>query len=165
MGRQKSVIWKHFQKVNSDTASCRYCDKRIKTSGNTSNMRGHLMALHASIFTDTDTTDTENDDDNLSKKRRLQGPLNTTAKRIKLRSATTTSHQTSLNATAGCSSSSSNSPNIGAPAGSSADTTKSNNKENIRESFVNIRSFQEGGLKHSKLTDKILFMICKDSQP
>ena len=49
MVRQKSRIWKHFQKIDNETAMCIYCDKKVKTSGNTSNMRGRMTYTQASI--------------------------------------------------------------------------------------------------------------------
>ena len=63
MVRQKSRIWKHFQKIDNETAMCIYCDKKVKTSGNTSNMRGHMTYAHASIVS------TKNKEKNASKKR------------------------------------------------------------------------------------------------
>ena len=38
-------------------------------------------------------------------------------------------------------------------------------KESIQDSFSNISSFKEGGQKYQKLTEKILYMICKDCEP
>lgn len=38
----KSDVWKYFSKINANTAKCKYCTKTIKTSGNTSNLKGHL---------------------------------------------------------------------------------------------------------------------------
>ena len=38
-------------------------------------------------------------------------------------------------------------------------------KESIQDSFSNISSFKEGGKKYQKLTEKILYMICKDCEP
>ena len=48
---------------------------------------------------------------------------------------------------------------------SSSGTTASQNTENIKDVFTNITSYQKGGFKHKKLTGKILYTICKDSQP
>lgn len=58
------------------------------------------------------------------------------------------------------------SANIYNPHASNSPSNKhSQSNESIHDVFKNIKSFQEGGLKHKKLTDKILFMICKDNQP
>ena len=46
--------------------------------------------------------------------------------------------------------------------GSSSRAFKS--QENVRKVFENMTSFKEEGCKHKKLNDKIIFMICKDSQ-
>ncbi|GBP41623.1 PiggyBac transposable element-derived protein 4 [Eumeta japonica] len=40
---KKSAIWKYFQRsVNDKEATCKYCNKSLKTSGNTTNLRGHI---------------------------------------------------------------------------------------------------------------------------
>ena len=48
---------------------------------------------------------------------------------------------------------------------SSSSKIPSITNESIKDCFDNMKSFEEGGRKHTKLTNKILFMICKDSQP
>ncbi|XP_046748856.1 zinc finger BED domain-containing protein 4-like [Diprion similis] len=127
-------------------------------------MRGHLSVAHASIL--TDITDTENEDENLSNKRgHVQGSLYSSTKKFKIEagSSASTSKQSSVNVlgqetTAGSTCSTS-------IPGVSSSTSRSKITKNIKDVFVNIKSFQEGDVKHTKLTDKILFVICKDSQP
>lgn len=46
----KSDIWKHFCKITNNLASCNLCKKNFKTSGNTSNLIGHIKAKHRDIY-------------------------------------------------------------------------------------------------------------------
>lgn len=48
MSPPRSKVWKHFIKVDSETASCKICFKHLKTSGNTSNLAKH-MKLHSQM--------------------------------------------------------------------------------------------------------------------
>ncbi|CAH1379163.1 unnamed protein product, partial [Tenebrio molitor] len=43
---KKSAVWKHFKKERDGSAVCKFCNKKLKTSGNTSNLMGHLSRLH-----------------------------------------------------------------------------------------------------------------------
>ncbi|KAL4126071.1 hypothetical protein QTP88_010302 [Uroleucon formosanum] len=45
-----SIVWKHFTKNNNGTATCQLCQKTLKTSGNTSNLNGHLTSKHSSVM-------------------------------------------------------------------------------------------------------------------
>lgn len=38
----KSDIWKYFLKQDKNQARCKVCGKVLKTSGNTTNLRGHF---------------------------------------------------------------------------------------------------------------------------
>lgn len=37
----KSNMWKYFLKLNANEARCKICEKIIRTSGNTTNLKGH----------------------------------------------------------------------------------------------------------------------------
>lgn len=41
-----SFCWKHFAKINGNSAKCNICGKTIKTAGNTTNMKDHLRNVH-----------------------------------------------------------------------------------------------------------------------
>lgn len=56
---KKSIVWKHFSKCDKDFAECRYCSKKLRTSGNTSNLMDHLKAIHPNSLETKDTTSTE----------------------------------------------------------------------------------------------------------
>ena len=49
MGK-RSALWKHFVPKDKISCVCHYCDKEIKSSGNTSNMQNHLKVSHLSIW-------------------------------------------------------------------------------------------------------------------
>ena len=50
MSNKKSDIWLHFTK--SDThATCKYCHVIVKSSGNTTNLRNHVLRKHPNINT------------------------------------------------------------------------------------------------------------------
>lgn len=48
----KSNLWKYFEKTENNIAQCKACSKKIKTSGNTSNLKCHLKSMHGDIFKD-----------------------------------------------------------------------------------------------------------------
>ncbi|GLV38173.1 uncharacterized protein CBL_12819 [Carabus blaptoides fortunei] len=43
---RKSNIWKFYENNSDGSATCRLCTKRIKASGNTSNLFGHIKSRH-----------------------------------------------------------------------------------------------------------------------
>lgn len=43
----KSKIWNYFTKIGDNKAVCKICEKTLKTSGNTSNLRCHLEKVHS----------------------------------------------------------------------------------------------------------------------
>lgn len=46
----KSDIWNHFIKKDSG-GKCKYCHQEVKTKGNTTNLRNHLLRRHPTIKT------------------------------------------------------------------------------------------------------------------
>ena len=135
------------------------------TSRNTTNLRCHFEAVHGSKIKTEKVSD---------KRKSTQIPLNLEPRRLRVDPADGPSSTSGCSSVPHCSStadlnsiSSTSStlvckdPNVSI---SSKELT-SKTTESIKDFFDNVKSFQEGGRKHSKLTDKILFMICKDSQP
>lgn len=55
---KRSKLWTYFKKEDGD-AVCTTCNKRVKTSGNTSNLASHIKNKHPefskSIYDDVDT--------------------------------------------------------------------------------------------------------------
>lgn len=45
----KSAVWEHFEKEPNNCAKCRHCGVKIKTSGNTTNLKNHLEHKHPKI--------------------------------------------------------------------------------------------------------------------
>jgi len=45
----KSDLWLHFIK-NDSGGKCKYCLMNVKTSGNTTNLRNHLMRRHQNLY-------------------------------------------------------------------------------------------------------------------
>lgn len=52
----KSKVWQYFKKGDNSLASCKICNKVLKTSGNTSNLRGHIEKVHSQHLTDDTST-------------------------------------------------------------------------------------------------------------
>lgn len=51
--KQKSIVWKYFTKTGGHKFSqCNLCDKIIKTSGNTTNLKCHLRNKHRDEISD-----------------------------------------------------------------------------------------------------------------
>lgn len=40
--KSRSDVWKYFLKLANNSAQCKFCAKVLKTSGNTTNLKGHL---------------------------------------------------------------------------------------------------------------------------
>ncbi|VVC36953.1 Ribonuclease H-like domain,Zinc finger C2H2-type,HAT, C-terminal dimerisation domain,Zinc finger, BED- [Cinara cedri] len=151
MGR--SIVWKYFIKNNNGTATCQLCQKTLKTSGNTSNLSGHLTCKHSSFMVskanstatprqELETSDVDDPSLTLS--------LLSTASTSNMSFTASTSH-------------SSNIPSTNVVPSSNIDTAFKRQK--INESFSQIVSYQYGGFKSAKLINAILYMIAKDNQP
>ncbi|KAF2895663.1 hypothetical protein ILUMI_10522 [Ignelater luminosus] len=50
----KSKIWNYFNKTGDKEAVCKICNKNLKTSGNTTNLRGHLENVHSQQWQDSE---------------------------------------------------------------------------------------------------------------
>lgn len=50
----KSKVWNYFNKIGDKEAVCKICSKHLKTSGNTTNLRGHLKNIHLQQCEDTE---------------------------------------------------------------------------------------------------------------
>lgn len=48
----KSKIWNYFKRTGDKEAICKICNKSLKTSGNTTNLRGHLENVHSQQLED-----------------------------------------------------------------------------------------------------------------
>lgn len=140
----KSAIWKYFSKTSDKLANCNICLKFLKTSGNTTNLTGHLKAKHGDIYSEY-----------------FESSMKPKAK------------------------SKPHNPDAAAPAIPSTSLTEGEHKEEavssysavvdppiprfhqktLKDSFTNVISFKDGGDMHSRVSQAILYMICRDSQP
>lgn len=50
--QRKSNLWKYFENkaLGKDFVICRFCSKKIKTSGNTTNLKYHLNSRHKGVL-------------------------------------------------------------------------------------------------------------------
>lgn len=57
----KSDLWNHFIKKDLG-GTCKYCHQEVKTKGNTTNLRNHLLRRHPTIKTVSLKKKSESDD-------------------------------------------------------------------------------------------------------
>lgn len=157
----KSEVWKFYVRINDKIAKCNVCGNNIKTSGNTTNLRCHIKTKHKNIFEEHFNRSNQNNT-------RVASSLETPSEAaIEIGNKSTSSTSTSLTASSSRASTLSPSPSIASTSSGSTCISVSNYKQygSLNQSFANISSFREGGNKNSKITDGILFMICRDSEP
>jgi hypothetical protein len=193
---KKSDLWKYFEKCQEiNFAICRFCSKKIKTSGNTTNLKCHLEVMHKNALHNTLP---------LSKLKSPSQPQ-TNIPRSKRETTIETETETEVevetvvaSTTPGTRVSTSNSKsNLCEPSISKAslastisiayedtyqeDPTSecgessqsldafsslgSKRQKTITETFSQLKSYAAGGRKYTKVTNAILFMICRDYQP
>ncbi|XP_008190219.1 zinc finger BED domain-containing protein 1-like [Acyrthosiphon pisum] len=124
--------------------------KKIKTSGNTSNLNGHLKSKHKNalaIIANKDNLDNPEPEASTSNLDNPE-PEASTSKIPDVPSTPSTSEKTKDNHV-------SNEMFMGA----------FKRQKTIAESFGVMTSFKEGGVKSDKLIHAIIYMICKDNQP
>ncbi|CAD7093955.1 unnamed protein product [Hermetia illucens] len=157
----KSEVWKFYVRINDKIAKCNVCGNNIKTSGNTTNLKCHIKTKHKNIFEEHFNRSNQNNT-------RVASSLETPSEAaIEIGNKSTSSTSTSLTASSSRASTLSPSPSIASTSSGSTCISVSNYKQygSLNQSFANISSFREGGNKNSKITDGILFMICRDSEP
>lgn len=127
---KRSAVWKYFEKNNDGTSTCVLCYKKLKTSGNTTNLNGHLISMHKSIINqkthDSNKQDVADDPGEA---------INTSV------------------------------PNTDNVITLPLPYQNFKRQTNIKQSFNNISTYTEGGVKDSKITNLIVYMISKDNQP
>eukprot|EP00102_Acyrthosiphon_pisum_P022673 XP_016659883.1 PREDICTED: zinc finger BED domain-containing protein 4-like [Acyrthosiphon pisum] len=127
---KRSAVWKYFEKNNDGTSTCVLCYKKLKTSGNTTNLNGHLNSMHKSIINqkthDSNKQDVADDPGEA---------INTSV------------------------------PNTDNVITLPPPYQNFKRQTNIKQSFNNISTYTEGGVKDSKITNLIVYMISKYNQP
>lgn len=112
----KSAVWEHFEKEPNNCAKCRHCGVKIKTSGNTTNLKNHLEHKHHKIGSkrpaqkDTEIVEAKQQKPSSSSSCAVSQPL-------------------------------------------------------INSALENVADHKEGGNLNFKITQSIVYMICKDLQP
>ena len=145
MGK-KSPYWKHFAQIDKSQVVCHLCDKKIQNSGNTSNLRSHLTVSHASLLSDKNTLKKKKSVDN-AREKFTESP----ERKSSFQSAEFAPPEEKPSIL--CQVDSSTSDNI---------KSKQEKHENIKQWFGNVSDYKHGVDKYEKLTDKWLYMICKD---
>lgn len=62
-GCKKSAVWKYFKKNNDNkSASCQLCNKSIRSSGGTTNLKQHLLRIHPIQFSSNESLPTDEEE-------------------------------------------------------------------------------------------------------
>jgi len=140
----KSVVWKYFVKTQTG-GKCKICELNVKTSGNTTNLKYHLEHSHPKIEMGTMDMSVSR------QKRKIEDEekddvLSIPEDNRVLSPALSTDSIISLQST-------------------SSRKTTPKKQPRIDMTFIKQKSFQDGGLKETEITNKLLFMIAKDNLP
>lgn len=153
---KKSALWRYFHKCkkNPGFAQCLLCPKQIKTSGNTTNLRCHLQSVHTREFSEIykikefhkkpKPLGRQNSDD-IEQEEHIPGP--STSRQSPTRASDASNDTLSVHS------------NV------SKTSILSGQQPRISQSFKDILSWSQDGTKFNKITNSILYMICKDFQP
>ncbi|XP_020283306.1 zinc finger BED domain-containing protein 4-like [Pseudomyrmex gracilis] len=161
MAPLKSIYWKFFDK-SGDMATCRICNKILKTSGNTTNLKSHMKKNHPKIESNTIISrNKENEQQENQTKNSDNSEISESSESKRKKARITTLAIKKQNDELLPSISTSSSPNL---------ITTNVCKEvkvqkTVKESFQNICAYKEGGEENRELLNAILFMIVKDCQP
>ncbi|KAL4122187.1 hypothetical protein QTP88_014561 [Uroleucon formosanum] len=162
MSKYKSEVWKYFEKKTNGNAMCKVCGKLLRTSGNTSNLMGHLKKLHKL------PSPSETNLKSPNKKEKAMSSYCTPGIRIQNNiddpEPQTQETANSSNALPSDVSTYTQSPS-GSTSTSSSVTEKFMKQPTLEWSLNKISSFSSGGQKHIKITEAIVYFICKDNQP
>lgn len=60
--RQRSALWEHFVKINSEEVVCGHCGEKLRKGGGTSNMKKHLERRHPTRLDQTTLTSSPTQD-------------------------------------------------------------------------------------------------------
>lgn len=166
----KSTLWKYFDKsVGGSIAICKFCSKQLKTSGNTSNLKCHLLSRHPTVLKISESQEDEETSHKIPKTN--QTFRSDSESRSSTNSASVFQPSTSY-AVLDIVKKDSNDETESDLSSTSQITTERVRKskpfmqqQRITESFSDLASWGQGGLKHTKMTNAILYMICNDYQP
>lgn len=155
----KSRFWEFFEKLENNEARCRTCSKIIKTCGNTTNLKLHIEKMHSTLLGKHSS-----EENTVHKTGAKKSPMETFVKPLMQIASTSAEIITPDSAlyenSAVDSDCSYNASDI-----SASSSHKKIFQPTLNQSFRSITEFSENGVKGIRLTNAILFMICKDTQP
>ncbi|KAL1488535.1 hypothetical protein ABEB36_014999 [Hypothenemus hampei] len=172
-----SDVWDFFIKKGKDICQCNLCGKIYKTGGGTTNLKNHLARKHPSCLSlgkntlanknmyiadlnqELDSTNLEESDENYDYNS-TSNDENQNEYQIEEQELGTLSRQSS------CSSSSSFNTKLSKTSSYSGDTSYNfYTQPTIKSAFKAQQSFEEGGERDIKITQALIYMICKDNLP
>jgi hypothetical protein len=165
----KSLFWRFFEKVDNAYARCKLCSKKIKTSGNTSNLKCHLTSMHKQIRSQktakeleiTFANSTTSSTSSFNRENESSTSLASTVTIARSPPPSASFCSTDMEEDLDCDQpSTSTSVNF-----SPTQRYLSKRQKTIGESFDELASCKEGGTKNIKITNAITYMICHDYQP
>ncbi|KAL1489200.1 hypothetical protein ABEB36_014133 [Hypothenemus hampei] len=148
--KTSSEVWNFFSKdaKNSKLSLCRLCGKRYKNGGGTSNLRNHILRKHQNLQLS-----------HLEKRQNLSESLSAGVE-SNTDSDLETSESDSL------SSNKSDNQNDDSQSSVSMDSCNTFYRQaTLNEMFRNQASFEVGGSNDVKITEALVYMICKDNLP
>lgn len=161
--KKKSAIWNYFKRCdNNKEATCKLCNKNLKTSGNTTNLRGHIEKKHSDVVQEFITEEPSqkklksNDETNNA----VQSSQLATSNAERISAVTSSVKDVDfadiVNKGASTSSATSMCSNTEAK-------QRSQQQPNVGDLFCNIKSITSTeGTKHKKITEAILNFIILD---
>ncbi|RVE41198.1 hypothetical protein evm_014154 [Chilo suppressalis] len=157
----KSDTWYHFVKKGS-SGVCKYCHIEVKTCGNTTNLRNHLLRRHPSIKSVSQRKlVVANDDIGIGDDKKKTGTNEDIA------TTSTSKEKFGINDALSLTSSKEYyDSDLESIASSSVSLKNSKLNQLTMDSCVdNIKAFSVNGKKYGQLNNAIMLMICKDTLP
>lgn len=158
---KKSKVWKYYEKIDDKTATCKLCQKTIRTAGNTTNLMGHIKNVHKAIALDfKKTNDMQMTLDNLaitSTPTKDKEPVIDCNKANIPNPQPLTSNDTPTPHSA---------QTMDTDCEAELALQPAKVQQSIKHSFQEIFSYTSvTGEKARKINNALLYMICKDNQP
>ncbi|XP_054091792.1 zinc finger BED domain-containing protein 4-like [Zeugodacus cucurbitae] len=161
----KSRVWSFFIRNSDASATCKICSKKLKTSGNTSNLRCHVENVHKKVLLDqVDDAEcsSKTTPHSESKQRKISDIMNITPT-----AGTTASSELSDNSSkkTACIESS---PSTCTPSvlQNKSDQLPALIQPNVKDFFEQVKSISyQDGSKSKKITEAIVKYIIMDNKP
>ncbi|XP_045780821.1 E3 SUMO-protein ligase ZBED1-like [Maniola jurtina] len=166
----KSKIWNFFKKIGEKEAMCKLCNKKLKTSGNTTNLRGHLENVHSQQWEDSEIPNKKARRVNITDYIEVNAatPGTSDSNIVELSSASHNYVNTNPSTSLGSIKEINSSQNLVASTPSSIDVrvSKAVSQPNVDDFINNIKSItSQDGTKSKKITEAITNFIIMDNRP